>query len=356
MADTRVVTGYAATAAGYKVEKWQYNARPLGEEDIEIKISHCGICGSDLHTISGGWGAAMFPVIPGHEIVGKVTKAGPGVKHLAVGDRVGVGAMVFACLNKDPSYNCAECKAGEDPYCEKIVYTYNSKYADGSNAHGGYADYVRVSGNYAFKIPENIPSDVAAPLLCAGATVYTPLAQNGVGPGDRVGIVGIGGLGHLGIQFAKALGAVPVAISNSPSKEEEAKALGAEVFVNMKDPESVAKAFRSVNMLLLTADASNLPYDTYLSFIKPRGKLILVGLPNDDIKFKPFSVIAPGITFIGSKIGGIKDIKEMLALASKKNVRPVIQKLPMEKANEGIEMVHTGRVRYRVVLENPTSG
>ncbi|TMW61708.1 hypothetical protein Poli38472_010771 [Pythium oligandrum] len=346
--EPRIVNAYAATKPGLEVEPFQYQARPLGLEDVEIAISHCGICGSDLHTISGGWGGANYPVVPGHEIVGTITSIGSDVKHLKVGDRVGVGAMVFSCLEKD---TCKACATDLEPYCTKCVYTYNSKYADGQPSYGGYAEYVRVSGHYAFKIPEVIPSDVAAPLLCAGVTVYTPLKAH-VKPGQRVGVVGIGGLGHLGLQFIRALGAEPVAFSQSPNKEQAARELGAVDFINLSNPDDLARAQRSVDVLLVTADAKGQAYDTYLSTIAIGGKLIMVGVPDDKMAFSAFSIVSGGISVIGSMIGGIKETTDMLVLAAAKGVRPVIQKLPMKEANTGIKMVDDGSVRYRVVLEN----
>ncbi|TMW61715.1 hypothetical protein Poli38472_010778 [Pythium oligandrum] len=346
--EPRTVNALAATKPGLEVEAFQYQARPLGLEDVEIAISHCGICGSDLHTISGGWGGANYPVVPGHEIVGTITSIGSDVKHLKVGDRVGVGAQVFACLEKE---KCKECAAEKESYCKKSVYTYNGKYADGQPSYGGYAEYVRVSGRFAFKIPEALPSDVAAPLLCAGLTVYTPLRDH-VKSGQRVGVVGIGGLGHLGLQFIRALGAEPVAFSHSPNKEAAARELGAVDFINLGNPEDAARAQRSVDVLLVTADAKGQPYDTYLGTIAIGGKLLMVGAPDDKMAFSAFSLCAGGISVVGSLIGGIKDTEEMLKLAAEKNVRPIIQKLPMSKANEGIKMVDEGRVRYRVVLEN----
>jgi alcohol dehydrogenase (NADP+) len=346
--ERRTIKAYAATKSGLEVEPFEYVSRPLGAEDVEIAISHCGICGSDLHTISGGWGGANFPVVPGHEIVGTITATGSSVTSHKVGDRVGVGAMVFSCQHKD---TCKQCASEKDSYCPQRVMTYGSKYADGEKAYGGYAEFVRVSSHYAFKIPEAIPSDVAAPLLCAGVTVYVPLHKY-VKPGDRVGVVGIGGLGHLGLQFAKALGGTPVAFSQSPNKEQAARELGAEDFVVCSDPEAVAKAKRSVDVLLVTADAENQPWDTYIRFIAVGGTLILVGLPNDKIQFSPHSLIGGNVTIVGSLIGGIKDTVDMLKLAAEKGVRPVIQKLHMSDANEGIAMVDQGKVRYRVVLQN----
>ncbi|RLN78588.1 hypothetical protein BBJ28_00001948 [Nothophytophthora sp. Chile5] len=348
----RTVNAYAAFDKTGECKPWQYKSRPLGAEDVEIKISHCGICGSDIHTIDSGWGPAPYPCVVGHEIVGEVTLAGPGVKNLAVGDRVGVGAQVWACLNKDPEAPCRDCADGQDAVCDHGVWTYTGFYKDGAMSYGGYADYVRVDCNYAFKIPENLPSDVAAPLMCAGVTVFTPLKQEGVKAGDRVGVIGIGGLGHLAIQFIRALGATPVAFSRSANKKKEILALGAEEFYNLSDPEEQKKKAGCVDFLVLTADANNLPYDLYLSLVRKRGTFIMVGVPNDQVKISPFFLVPRAVRVRGSAIGSIQDIKDMLALAAKENVRPIIQKLPMDKVNEGLDMVREGRVRYRVVLEN----
>jgi alcohol dehydrogenase (NADP+) len=263
---------------------------------------------------------------------------------------------VWACLNKDPSKPCKACSVGADAYCEDLAWTYSGRYADGETSYGGYADYVRVLESYTFKIPDNIPSDVAAPLLCAGATVFTPFKEAGVKAGvkagDRVGVIGIGGLGHLGIQFAKAMGATVVAFSRSANKEAEVRALGADEFVNYSDTEQAKAAGGSVDILLLTADAKNMPYDLFMSFLGFRGTLIMVGIPDDQIKLFPFNLVPKGRKILGSAIGSIDDIKDMLKLASEKNVRPVIQKLPMSEVNKGLDMVRDGSVRYRVVLEN----
>ena len=350
----RTINAYAAHGKSADVEPWQYESRALGADDVEIKISHCGICGSDIHTLDSGWGPSTFPCVVGHEIVGEVTLAGANVTELRVGDRVGVGAQVSACLNKDASKPCKQCAAGADAYCPHMVWTYNDQYKeDGATTYGGYADYVRVPAAYAFEIPASIPSDVAAPLLCAGATVFTPFKELGVKAGDRVGVIGIGGLGHLGIQFAKAMGATVVAFSRSNGKEAEVRALGADEFVNYSD-EAQAKraAANGVDVLLLTADANDMPYSLFMSFLAIRGTCVMVGLPNDEVKFRPFFLVGNGNKLMGSKIGSIADIKDMLALAAAKNVRPVIQKLPMSRVNDGLKMVRDGSVRYRVVLEN----
>ncbi|KAF1317394.1 Mannitol dehydrogenase, partial [Globisporangium splendens] len=352
-AEPRTITGYASFGKGEALKQWEFQSRPLGAGDVEIKISHCGICGSDIHTLDSGWAPTAYPCVVGHEIVGEVTQVGADVQELAVGDRVGVGAQVWACLNKNPEAPCKLCAKGQDAYCPHLVWTYNDRYKeDGAITYGGYADYVRVLGDYAFKIPENLPSDVVAPLLCAGVTMFTPMKELGVKEGDRVGIVGIGGLGHIGIQFAHALGASVVAFSRSGNKKDEILALGADEFVNYGDAEQAQSAAGSVDVLIITADAKGLPYNTFLSFLAPRGTCVLVGLPEDQLQFSPFFLVGGGANMKGSKIGSIADIKDMLALAAEKNVRPIIQKLPMSKVNEGLEMVRNGSVRYRVVLEN----
>ncbi|KAF1317295.1 Mannitol dehydrogenase, partial [Globisporangium splendens] len=346
----RTVNAYAAFEKAGEVKLWQYESRVLGDEDVEIKISHCGICGSDIHSLDSGWGPTTYPCVAGHEIVGHVTVAGKDVKHLAVGDRVGVGAQAWACLNKDG--NCRDCADGDDVYCGRAVYTYNSYYEDGAMAYGGYADYVRVSSHYTFKIPDVIPSDVAAPLLCAGVTVYTPLKTHNVKAGDRVGVIGIGGLGHLALQFIRAVGATPIAFSRSNNKEQEIRALGAAEFYNLSNEEDAKKSAGTLDLLLITADATNMPYNQYMTLLRSRGTCVMLGLPNDGVQFSPFFVVAQGKKFVGSKMGSIADIKDMLEVAAEKNVRPIIEKLPMSRANEGLQKVRDGKVRYRVVLEN----
>ncbi|KAG2849305.1 hypothetical protein JG687_00001675 [Phytophthora cactorum] len=300
----RLVNTYAAMEKSGELKPWQYTSRPLGDEDVEIKISHCGICGSDVHTLDSGWGPTVYPVVVGHEIVGEVTATGP--------------------KNKEADKPCVDCADKMESYCDRAVLTYNTKYEDGALAYGGYADYVRVSNAFAFKIPDNIPSDAAAPLLCAGATVFSPLKHENVKPGDRVGVIGVGGLGHLAIQFIRALGAVPVAFSRSANKRQQILDLGAAEFYNLSDPEDAKTAVNSVNMLILTADAKGMPYNQYLGLLRKRGTLVMLGLPNDEIKFLPMFVVGRGIRVVGSLIGSIEDIEDMLKLAAEKNVRPII--------------------------------
>ncbi|KAL3656837.1 hypothetical protein V7S43_018294 [Phytophthora oleae] len=257
---------------------------------VRVRGSVIGICGSDVHTLDSGWGPAKYPVVTGHEIGGKVTAAGSDVKHLTA--------------SASP---CDECADGFDPYCKNVIMTYKSLYKDGSKSYGGYADFVRVASDYVFKIPENIPSDEAAPLLCAGVTVFAPLRPEGVKPGDHVGVIGIG---HLAIQFIRAMGGIPVAFSRSANKEQEVRALGAQDFYNLSDPKDAKGAVRSVKTVVLTADANNMPYDTYLNLLRPRGTFIMVGLPNDKLICSPGSFVRGGKRLVGSKIGSPQDVKE----------------------------------------------
>jgi alcohol dehydrogenase (NADP+) len=348
----RTINSYAALDKTGECKPWQFEARPLGAEDVEIKISHCGVCGSDTHAIDSDWFPTPYPCVAGHEIIGHVTQAGHGVKGLAVGDRVGVGPNVWACLNRDPAAPCRYCARGQDVLCDQIVFTFGGKYKDGSTTRGGFSDYIRVDSNFAVKIPENIPSDTAAPLLCAGVTVFTPLKQEGVKAGDRVGVIGIGGLGHIAIQFINALGATPVAFSRSANKEKEAREIGAKEFYDLSNEDHRNKAMGSVDYLVLTADGKNMPFDLYLSLLRKCGTFIICGMPTDQIKIQPFLLLPRAISVRGSITGSIQDTKDMLELASKGNVRAIIQKLPMSKINEGLDMVRNGTVRYRVVLEN----
>ncbi|ORX88934.1 mannitol dehydrogenase putative [Basidiobolus meristosporus CBS 931.73] len=339
---------YACHGKDQALQPWAYTPRPLGEDDVEIAISHCGICGSDIHTLDSGWGATKYPVVVGHEIIGKVVDKGPRVSGLEIGDRVGVGPQVFACLKSD----CKACSTGNDATCTKYVGAYNGTYADGAKSYGGYSKGVRVLSHYAFKIPDVIDSAEAAPILCAGVTVFTPMRRHGVKEGHRVGVVGIGGLGHLALQYAKALGAEVTAISTSTNKKAEAHKLGATHFVNLRDDADMKAASRSLDYLFITSNATDAPYDKYASLLDVFGKIILLAAPEDNIKISPFSLIPKNITLAGSIIGSIEDQKATLEFSAKHNIRPIIEKLPMEKVNEGLQHVRDGKVRYRVVLEN----
>ncbi|KAK9702497.1 hypothetical protein K7432_011206 [Basidiobolus ranarum] len=339
---------YACYNQGENPKPWTYEPRPLGDDDVEIEISHCGICGTDIHNIDNDWGMSKFPLVPGHEIIGKVTAKGSKVSELQIGDRVGVGYQASACFQPD----CKACSSGIDSNCPRLIATSGGRYSDGAQSHGGWAKHVRVLSNYAFKIPDSLDSAEAAPLLCAGVTVFAPMRRHGVKAGDRVGVIGIGGLGHLAIQFANALGAEVTAISTSMNKKEEAHKLGAKHFINIKDENDLKKTQSSLDFILVTASVEDAPYDTYASMLDVLGKMILLGIPSDKVKISPFALIAKNATLTGSAIGSIDDQKAMLDFCTKHNVRTMIEKFPMSKIDEAIQRVRDGKVRYRVVLEN----
>ncbi|CRK21679.1 NADP-dependent alcohol dehydrogenase 7 like protein [Verticillium longisporum] len=346
--------GLSPESAEGKMEWGSFEPKKWTEDDVDIQITHCGVCGSDIHTLRSGWGAATYPCCVGHEIVGKAVKVGANVKHIQLGDRVGVGAQARACLQAD----CPECSIGKETYCSRgNVGTYNSKYpGDEGQSFGGYADYNRTNGNFVVKIPDGIPSEEAAPMLCGGVTVFAPLKQNGAGPGKTVGIVGVGGLGHFGILFAKALGADRVVgISRKNDKREDVLKLGADQYIATGEDEGWEKKnARSLDLIICTVSSSNMPYTGYLGLLKPGGKLVQVGAP-DGGNLPPvnaFSLILNGINLGGSLIGTPNDIREMLELAVEKKVKPWVETRPMKDANKAIVDFEAGKPRYRYVLVN----
>jgi len=327
----------------------EYQPKTWTEDDIDIQITHCGICASDLHTLRSGWYPTDYPTVVGHEIVGKVVKVGKNVTHVTVGDRVGVGAQSGSCLN------CGQCKDGREQYCDKgQIGPYNGRYPDKSKSYGGYGDYSRVPAHFAFKIPDSIPSDIVAPMMCGGVTVYSPLKHNGAGPGKRVGIIGIGGLGHFGLLFGKALGADMVAISHSAKKKEDAERMGASQFIATADSEDWdVKNRRTLDLIVCTANNADMPIDKYLKLLKPGGKLVLVGAPEDPLPAMPaFSFIMNNVFLGGSAIGGTKDIEEMLQLAAKVEVKSWIQPRSLKEANQAVRDMEDVKARYRYVLVN----
>ncbi|KAJ1800483.1 hypothetical protein LPJ59_001058 [Coemansia sp. RSA 2399] len=340
------IHGWAAMKPGLAVEPWSYKPRPLGKHDVEIKIDFTGICGSDLHTIKEEWGGTSYPAIVGHEIIGKVITKGEGVTEFNEGDIVGVGAQVYADLKKD----CSACSRNLDPHCPNSVPTYNSKYADGEQAQGGYAEAIRVDANYAFKIPSSIDPVHAAPLLCAGTTVFAPMLRKGVKKGDRVGIVGIGGLGHLAIQYASALGAEVVAFSHSPNKREQSLELGASKFVDTSSKEEVDAVRRSLSYLFVTSNAKDNQYNEFISWMDFGGQIVLLAIPEGKLTFAPFEFISSEVAITGSLIGGVNIIKKTLDFAVKHNIRPIIERYPLDDVNAALKHMDDGKARYRIVL------
>ncbi|KAJ3051076.1 hypothetical protein HK097_007939 [Rhizophlyctis rosea] len=312
-------------------------------------ITHCGICASDLHTLRSGWGETDYPQVVGHEIVGKVVKVGSKVTHLKLGDRVGVGAQAGSCLN------CEYCTRGDEPYCNKgMIGTYGGRFPDNSKSYGGYADYTRVPAHFVFKIPDGIPSDIVAPMMCGGVTVYSPLKQGGAAPGKRVGVVGIGGLGHFALLFGKAMGADMVAISHSKSKKADAEKMGVKQFISTHDDENWSEAnARSLDLIVCTANNSDMPIQKYLRLLKPGSSFILVGAPEEPLPQIPaFAFISHNVFLGGSLIGGTKIIEEMLQVAVKSDVKTWIQVRNMKDANAAVVDMDAGKARYRYVLVN----
>ncbi|KAI9291336.1 GroES-like protein [Neoconidiobolus thromboides FSU 785] len=344
-----LINAWASHGKNEKLQKFTYEAALLLDDDIEVEITHCGICGSDIHTLDSGWGPTEYPVIVGHEIIGKVSKLGSKVTKFQLGDRVGIGAQCEACLKPE----CYECNLKQENMCPDAIWTYNNRRKrDGAKAYGGYAEKVRVQHNFAFKLPNSIPSDYAAPLLCAGTTVFTPMLRYKLKAGDNVGIVGIGGLGHLAIMFANKLGCNVTAISRSNKKQEEAIGYGASNFIATDDPEQVAKGSRTLNYLIVTACAEDANWEMYCSWMKLEGRIILLGIPEANLSIPPFALLLKNLSVTGSLIGSINEIEHMLQFAANHNIRPVIERFPMSEVNNAVQYVRDNKVRYRVVLEN----
>ena len=342
--------GYAAKSAKSGFAPWSYHPRKLGDEDVEIAITHCGICGSDIHYSSGGWGKMQYPIITGHEIVGHVTAAGSKAK-FAVGDRVAVGAQCKACYNEKDG-KCDGCQQHLEQHCKAVVDTYGGKYDDGEMSQGGYADKVRVDHRFVFKVPDNIASEHAAPLMCAGSTVYTPLRRAKVVSGSKVGVIGVGGLGHLAIQFAAKMGAEVTAIGHSAGKKDDAMKLGAKHYIDSTKDADMEEAKQSLDVVLCTADAKGMPYDKYMSLVRVHGHFVQVAVPEEPVSLSVMNLAKGGINYMGTLTGSLAEIQEMLDFASKNDVRPIVEILPMEQVNEGIRKVKENDVKYRVVLHN----
>ena len=341
------VLGYAAQAPGSRLEPVTYEAPDLKEGEIRVAVSHCGVCHTDIHGIEGDFGVFAFPLMPGHEIVGPVTEVGGAVSGLQVGDRVGIGWQGRCCGE------CEWCRAGEEHLCQQI--------ADCGTwtPYGGFATSVVVDGRFAYLLPTAMAPEVAAVLMCAGVAVYPPLREYTTGPGTRVGIVGIGGLGHLGIQFAKALGCEVTALSSSPGKEAEARAFGAEHFLLSTDPAAMESVEYGFDLLLCTSHAGN-DWPTLLMALRKKGRLVLpafspVELPlaaGDSASGPAVDLVAHQLSITGSFLGSRADMREMLAFAQGHGITPRIELMPMSQVNEAMLRVRRNQARYRVVLVN----
>jgi len=333
-----LIQGLAAHAAGAELLPFRYDPGDLGLQEVEIGITHCGICHSDLHLISNDWGISQYPFIPGHEIIGTITAVGPHVKSLKVGQRVGLGWQSNSCGE------CEWCSRGLENLCPSMEATCVHR-------NGGYATKVRANARFVVRIPDSLPSEQAAPLLCGGITVYSPLRDHCVNPSSRVGVVGIGGLGHIAIQFARVFGAEVTAFSTSTGKEEEARALGAHHFVHSRESKSMKEVAGSLDFILNTANADQ-DWNVYIQSLRPTGTLCFVGVPPSPVSLQAFPLISGIRTITGSPIGSPHRIREMLDVAARHDVKATTEAFAMAKANEAIEKVKKNKVRYRAVLAN----
>lgn len=340
------IKAFGAAAATDSLKVLNIQRRTVTAHDVEIEILFCGICHSDLHSAKNEWHNTIYPIVPGHEVVGRVTNVGPHVTRFKVGDLAAVGCMVDSCRE------CEYCKEGLEQFCEPgSTLTFNSPDKHlGGQTFGGYAESVVVDENYVLRVPENLDLAATAPLLCAGITTYSPLRHWNVGPGKKVGIVGIGGLGHMGIKIAKAMGAHVVVFTTSLSKQEDAKRLGADEVVLSTDPEQMAKYAKSLHFILDCVSAQH-DMDAYLNLLKVDGALALVGAPMEPLPVTSFSLILGRRSFAGSMIGGIAETQEMLDFCSAHNIVSDIELIGVDEVNDAYERLLKGEVKYRFVID-----
>jgi len=337
---------YAVADAKSPLAPWTISRRPPGPHDVQIEIRYCGVCHSDIHQARGEWGGGIFPMVPGHEIVGHVGAVGDAVTRFKVGDRVGVGCFVDSCRE------CAACKDGEEQFCsEGMTATYNSlERGTRQPTYGGYSTRIVVNQDYVLRVPDSIPLDRAAPLLCAGITTYSPLRTFGVKAGDKIAVVGLGGLGHMGVKIARAMGAHVTVLSTSPSKRDDALKLGADEFAATADPQTFKNLAGRFDFILDTVSAPH-DYNAYLGLLRRDGTMILVGLPDQPTPLSAGPLIMRRRRLAGSLIGGIRETQEMLDFCAEHGVASDIELIPIDKINEAYTRMIKGDVRYRFVID-----
>jgi uncharacterized zinc-type alcohol dehydrogenase-like protein len=337
--------GYAVLEASKPLVPFSFSRRELRPSDVALDIEFAGICHSDIHQAREEWGPAIFPMVPGHEIAGVVTSIGSAVTKFKVGDRIGVGVFVDSCRN------CSSCKAGLEQYCtEGMTGTYNGYERDGKTvAQGGYSDSFVVDQDYAVKIPGNLDMSGVAPLLCAGITLYSPLKNWGAGKGKKVGVIGLGGLGHMGLKFSAALGAHTTVFSHSPSKEQDARAMGADDFVVTKDPKALANLPKDFDLILNTVSA-DMDLTPFVELLRLDGTLVLIGLPGKPYEINTPSLLGQRRSIAGSMIGGIAQTQEMLDFCGEHNILSDVEVIDPEYINEAYERTIKSDVKYRFVI------
>jgi uncharacterized zinc-type alcohol dehydrogenase-like protein len=341
--------GYAAHSAKDALVPFSFERRSPKPDDVVIEIAYCGICHSDIHTARSEWGPAKYPCVPGHEIVGKVIAVGKKVKKFKVGDLAGVGCLVDSCGK------CPSCKSHEEQFCQNGgVFTYNSLEKDGKGyTMGGYSSHITVKQDFVLKIKKGLALERVAPLLCAGITTYSPLKRYGTKKGKKVGVVGLGGLGHMAVKIAKAMGAEVTVFSTSPHKEKDAKKLGAKNFVLTKDPKNFAPLAGKLDLIIDTVSAQH-DFSAYLSTLKIDGSHILVGVSPEPNQVAAMALVFGRKNLTGSLIGGIKETQEMLDFCARKKVLADIELIPAKQINEAYEKTIKGQVKYRFVIDAKT--
>jgi uncharacterized zinc-type alcohol dehydrogenase-like protein len=339
--------GYAAAAVGAKLTPYTFERRDPRPGDVVIDIKYCGICHSDIHQVRDEWGGSIFPMVPGHEIAGVVSSVGSGVTKFKVGDHAGVGCFVDSCRS------CAACDASVEHYCPKLVVTYNGRAHDGTPTFGGYSERIVVDENYVLRIPESLPLDAAAPLLCAGITLYSPLKHWNAGPGKKVAIVGLGGLGHMGVKYAHALGAEVTVLSQTMRKADDAKRLGADHFYATQDPETFKTLAGTFDLIVNTVSA-DMDWNAYLGLLKIDGTMVVVGIADKPASVAAFSLIGGRKSLAGSMIGSIAETQEMLDFSGEHGIVSDIETIAIAQVNEAYERVIKSDVRYRFVIDMAT--
>jgi uncharacterized zinc-type alcohol dehydrogenase-like protein len=341
--------GYAVKAAKAPLEPFSFDRRELLDHDIALDIYYAGICHSDIHQAREEWGPAIFPMVPGHEIVGRVTAVGSAVTKFKVGELIGVGVFVDSCRK------CESCKKGLEQYCvEGMTGTYNTLERDGKTvAMGGYSNVFVINQDYAVHVPENLDLPGVAPLMCAGITLYSPLRNWQAGPSKKVGIIGLGGLGHMGVKFAVAMGAETTVFSHSPSKENDAKAMGAHHFVSTKDPQNLKKLEKQYDLLLNTVSA-DLDLEPYLQMLKLDGTLVVIGLPGKPYAINAGTLLGQRRSLSGSMIGGIAQLQEMLDFCGQKSIVSDVEVINADYINTAYDRTVASDVKYRFVIDAKT--
>lgn len=336
------VRAWAAMAAGQRLERYDYEPGPLGDEEVEIAVDHCGLCHSDLSMIDNEWRFAGYPLVPGHEAVGRIVAAGPRVRGLAVGQIVGVGWNSGSCMH------CASCIGGDHHLCNQAQATI-------AGHHGGFADRLRAHWAWAVPLPEGVDARTAGPLFCGGITVFSPFVEFGLSPLARVGVVGIGGLGHLALRFARAWGCEVTAFTSTPAKHAEARALGAHRVVSSTDAAAMAAIAGSLDLVIVTVNVP-LDWSAVLATLGPKGRLHFVGAVLEPVAVKPFALIGGQKSVSGSPIGSPATVAQMLAFCARHGIAPQVEHFPMSRVNDALEHLRAGKARYRIVLDADFAG